>query len=591
MDIKKSLHKLSHLFLNLSDQRKVLFLSVFVSIISALAAIGLKTSVHYTEQLLQTAFPEQQFNYLYLAFPIIGITLTVLFVKFVVKDDLSHGVSKVLYAIAKNDGKLKVHHTYSSVVSSTLTVGFGGSVGLEAPITLTGSAIGSQLGKLFHLNAKSTITLVACGATAAVAAIFNAPIAGVVFAIEVLMLDLTISTAFPLLISAITAMSMSYIILGRSIMFSFIQSIPNFEMHNLPFYALLGFLTGLYSLYFMRMSGKIESSFKKIQRPWIKIILGGISLSILIFLFPSLYGEGYEALGNIMQNKINYIFINSPFYNWQFNDGLMILFLFLMLMVKTFATSLTNGAGGVGGVFAPSLFMGGITGCLVAETINILFDCNLPIMNFTLAGMAGVMGSVMKAPLTSIFLIAEISGGYQLFIPLILTTLCSYLAFSPFEKQSIYTKSLAASGDLITHHKDKHALSKLHVTDLIENNFSCIKPDATLRDLLPVIENSTRNIFPLVDDDGKFYGIIFMDDVRHLMFHEEKYDNTYIKDLAFMPESVQIDEDMKQVVERFKINGLYNMVVLDKDNKYYGFISRANTFSSYRNIVESISED
>lgn len=590
MDIKHKLKKILHWFTGRTDNTKIYVLSIIVGIIAAIAAIVLKLSVHYTETILQNAFPEQEFNYLYLAFPIIGITLTVLYIKFFIKDDLSHGVSKVLYAIAKDNGRLKMHHTYSSIVSSTLTVGFGGSVGLEAPITLTGSAIGSRLGIFFHLNTKQTTTLVACGATAAVAAIFNAPIAGVVFAIEVLMLDLTISSAFPLLISAVTATSMSYICLGRSIMFNSI-TLFSFEMQNMPFYALLGIITGLYSLYFMRVSAAIESQFKKIKEQWVKILIGGILLSVLIFLFPSLYGEGYESLNNIMTGHVNRLFTHSPFYNWQFNPWLMLLFVFMVLTFKTFATALTNSAGGIGGVFAPSLFIGGMAGCFTSLAVNVIFGYNLPIINFTLAGMAGVMGSVMRAPLTAIFLIAELSGGYQLFVPLMLTTLCSYAIFYPFEKQSVYTKALAAEGNLITHHKDKHALSMLSVSELIEDNFLTIHPQATLKDLLPVIEESVRNIFPVVDENGKFYGIIILDDIRHLIFHEEKY-TTPVTELSFMPDiSVYKEENMTKVVEKFKSSGLYNMVVLDNNGKYYGFISRANVFSTYREIVQEISED
>ncbi len=591
MDGKKYINRLFLLFARLSNNNKVLILSIFVSIIASLAAILLKISVHATQVMLQEAFPEDDYNYLFLAFPIIGISLTVLFVKFFVKDDLSHGVSKVLYAIARDKGKLKGHHTYSSIIASTLTVGFGGSVGLEAPITLTGSAIGSQLGTFFKLNTKSTITLVACGATAAVAAIFNAPVAGVVFAIEVLMLDLTITSAFPLLVSAVTAMSMSYILLGHSIMFNNIGTISEFAIENLPLYAILGLVTGLYSLYFMRMSAFIESIFKKMQSSWGKIAVGGILLSVLIFLFPSFYGEGYEALSNIMRGNLSYLFHNSPFYSWQYNDFLILLFLFLLLMFKTFATAFTTGAGGVGGVFAPSLFLGGIAGCLLATFINTFFDAHVPVLNFVLAGMSGVMGSVMKAPLTAIFLIAEISGGYQLFVPLMLTTLVSCCIFYPFEKYSVYTKSLAAEGNLITHHKDKHALSLLNVSNLIENNFATVNPEATIRDLLPVIEHSVRNIFPLVDEKQHFYGIVILDDVRPLMFHEEKYDIP-LKDVAFFPStSVNPNERMSSVVEKFRETGLYNMVVIDEKQIYYGFISRANVFSTYREIIEEISED
>jgi CIC family chloride channel protein len=591
MDCKKYIDKVIDAFSRFSNRNRVFILSIFVGIIAALAAIVLKSAVHFTQSMLQNAFPEDTFNYLYLAFPLIGISLTVLYVKFFVKDDLSHGVSKILYAIARKNGKLKAHHTYSSIISSTLTVGFGGSVGLEAPITLTGSAIGSQLGNLFRLNDKSVITLVACGSTAAVAAIFNAPVAGVVFAIEVLMLDLTTASLVPLLISAVTATSTSYIILGRGIMFNSTHAL-NFEMDKLPFYILLGIFTGLYSIYFMRVSGKIEQLFAKIKKTYIRLILGVVSLSILIFFFPSFYGEGYNSIMDILQNDVHKLFINSPFYLFQYNEWLLLVFLFLLLMLKTFATAFTTGAGGIGGVFAPSLFLGSIAGCFMATLLNTLFDLEISVLNFTLAGMAGIMGSVMKAQLTAVFLIAEISGGYQLIVPLILTVIVSYAVIYPFEQFSVYTKSLAKEGNLITHHKDKQALSKLDVKDLIENNFITLLPGATLRDLVHTIAHSSRNIFPLVDENRKFYGIIFLDDVRQIIFEPDKYDTVMAKDLSFMPDvSIQPHELIADVVVKFKESGLYNMVVLDGDNLYYGFVSRANLFSRYREIVEEISED
>ena len=591
MDCKKQINRLIEQFYKFSDRKKVFILCIFVSIIAGLSAVILKSAVHYTQTLLQNAFSEEQFNYLYLAFPIIGISLTVLFIKLFVKDDLSHGVSKVLYSIAKKDGKLKRHHTYSSMIASTLTVGFGGSVGLEAPITLTGSAIGSQLGSFFKLNTKSVITLVACGSTAAVASIFNAPIAGVVFAIEVLMLDLTISSLLPLLVSAVTGTSISYILLGRSLMFNDI-AIPNFKMENLPIYLILGIFTGLYAVYFIRTSRWIERKMAKIKTRFLRIVTGGVLLSILIFFFPSFYGEGYNAISDILQENIHKLFINSPFYGFQYQEYLLLVFLFLLLMLKTLATAFTTGAGGVGGVFAPSLFLGGIAGCFVATLCNTLFAWDLSILIFTLAGMVGVMGSIMKAPLTAIFLIAEISGGYQLFLPLIITAISSYAIFYPFEKYSVYTKNLAEKGNLITHHKDKHALSKLNVNNLIENNFVTLPPNALLRDLVNAIANSTRNIFPIVDENKTFYGIIILDDVRKIIFETEQYDKISVKDLSFLPDiSIHPNELIADVAEKFKEADNYNMVVLDENNKYYGFISRANLFSSYREIVEEISED
>jgi len=591
MTCKTSIYKLIDGFSAFSDRNRVFVLSIFVGIIAGLAAIVLKSAVHFTQSMLQNAFPEDTYNYLYLAFPIIGISLTVLIIKLFIKDDLSHGVSKILYAIARENGKLKKHHTYSSIVTSTLTVGFGGSVGLEAPITLTGSAIGSQLGRLFKLSNKSVITLVACGSTAAVAAIFNAPVAGVVFAIEVLMLDLTTASLVPLLISAVTATSISYIILGRGIMFNS-MNIINFEMKKLPFYIVLGVFTGLHAVYFMRLNGKLERLFSKIKRSSVRILIGGIALSVLIFFFPSFYGEGYDSIIAILQNNIHKLFINSPFYDFRLNEWTLLAFLFLLLMLKTFATAFTNGAGGIGGVFAPSLFLGSIAGCFLATLLNTVFDLDLSVLNFTLAGMAGIMGGVMKAPLTAVFLIAEISGGYQLIVPLILTVVVSNAVIYPFEKFSIYTKNLAKEGNLVTHHKDKHALSKLDVKDLIENNFVTLSPDATLRDLVNTIAHSKRNIFPLVGDDCKFYGIVILDDVRQIMFEPEKYDTVMLKDLSFFPKDfIDIEELIADVAVKFKKNDLYNMVVLDKEKKYYGCVSRANLFSKYREIVEEISED
>jgi CIC family chloride channel protein len=591
MECKNYIDKAIDGFSRFSNRNRVFILSIFVGIIAALAAIVLKSAVHFMQSMLQNAFPEDTFNYLYLAFPVIGISLTVLYVKLFVKDDLSHSVSKVLYAIARKNGQLKAHHMYSSIISSTLTVSFGGSVGLEAPITLTGSAIGSQLGSFFRLNNKSVITLVACGSTAAVAAIFNAPVAGVVFAIEVLMLDLTTASLVPLLISAVTATSTSYIILGRGIMFNSTHTL-NFEMDKLPFYMLLGIFTGLYSIYFMRVSAKIEQFFSKIKKTFLRILLGAVSLSILIFFFPSFYGEGYNSIMDIMQNDVHQLFINSPFYFFQYNEWLLLAFLFLLLMLKTFATAFTTGAGGIGGVFAPSLFLGSIAGCFIATLLNTLFDLEISVLNFTLAGMAGIMGSVMKAPLTAVFLIAEISGGYQLIVPLILTVIVSYAVIYPFEQFSVYTKSLAMEGNLVTHHKDKQALGKLDVKDLIENNFATLSPNATLRDLVDTIAHSTRNIFPLVDENKKFYGIIILDDVRQIIFEPDKYDTVMAKDLSFMPDiSIYPHELIADVAVKFKQSGLYNMVVLDKDNIYYGFVSRANLFSKYREIVEEISED
>jgi len=577
--------------IHLSEQNTVLILSAFVGSIAAIAAIILKNAVHFTHQMLQRAFPETEFNYLYLAFPIIGISLTVLIIYFFIKDDLSHGVTKVLYAISKKNGRMKSHHMYSSVITSTLTVGFGGSVGLEAPITLTGSAIGSQLGSFFHLKHKSVILLTACGSTGAIAAIFNAPIAAIVFAIEVIMLDLTTLSLLRLLISAVTGTSLSYLFLGKSVMFNSIVTVPDFEMKNLPYYVLLGLFAGLLSLYFMRVTHFIEHKFKIISKKWIKVLMGGLMLSILIFIFPSFYGEGYDSITDILVGRSDSLFSNSPFYFYKYNEVTLILFVFGLLLFKPFATGFTNAAGGVGGVFAPLLYIGGMAGFFIVSCLNTIFGIELSVINFTLAGMAGLMGSAMKAPLTAIFLIAEISGGYHLFIPLIITTVVSYIVFSPFEKYSIYTKSLAKQGNLVTHDKNKHALSKINVMSMIENDFKTILPNATLKDLTSLIETSNRNVFPIVDDKNIFYGVVLLDDVRKLIFHPELY-NTPVMNYVYKPESfIDPKESMLSVVVKFKDSGYYNMPVIDNKGTYYGFISRANVYTEYREIVEEISED
>ncbi len=582
---------LQRLFSRVSEQHIVLMLSIAVGVVSSSAAIILKNAVFYTHRLLQDAFPKTDFNYLYLAFPIIGITLTVLFIKYFIKEDLSHGVTKILYAISRNNGKIKRHHTYSSLITSTLTVGFGGSVGLEAPIALTGSAIGSQLGSVFRLSHKSLILLTACGTSSAVAAIFNAPIAGMLFAIEILMLDMTTTALLPLLASVVTATSFSYLFLGKDIMFNEIPSDLDYAMQNLIWYIILGILTGFMSVYFMRTNDWINRMYAHIHKPALKLLIGGGLLSLLIFVFPTFFGEGYDMLADILNGNGKTVFNNSPLYKLQFNDITLLLFLLLLLFLKPFATAFTNAAGGIGGVFAPSLFVGGITGYILITFCNSFLGLNLSVINFTLAGMAGVMGSIMKAPLMAIFLIAEISGGYQLLIPLILCAISSYILFYSFEKYSVYTKPLAKQGDLITHDKNKQALTQLNVSDFIANDFLCIRPNATLYDLTKIIEQSKRNIFPMVDENGIFYGLVILDDVRHLIFHPENYDKP-VDEYAFVPkESVHPEESMFSVVRKFETSGNYNMPVIDETGKYHGFISRANVYTKYREYIEEISED
>jgi CIC family chloride channel protein len=558
--------------------------------LSGLAAVILKNTAFYTHFLLTSNFNIDRENYWYLAYPTIGIFLTVLYIKYFVKDKIGHGVSRVLYAISKNGGRLKPHNNYSSMIASTLTVAFGGSVGLEAPVVATGSSIGSSLGQLFRLNYKTTILLIGCGAAGAIAGIFKAPIAGIVFVIEVLMLDLIATNLIPLLISAITASSLSYFLMGKGVLFAFDVTTP-FFLRNIPFFIVLGIVCGFVSLYFTKISMKIEEMFKKIRNPYTKIIIGGIILGILIFIFPSLYGEGYDVLNMMLHGKGNELLQTSFLYFIKNDFWLFSGVLLAILFFKVVAMAVTNGSGGVGGIFAPSLFMGGITGFFVARTLNMMGIAEVSEINFALVGMAGIMSGVMHSPLTAIFLIAEITGGYQLFTPLIITSTISYLTISHWEPHSIYTKRLAQRGELITHDKDKAVLTLMKIDKLIENNFWAIYPESNLKDLVGIISKSNRNVFPVVDKENNFKGVVVLDDIRHLIFDTEIYHQTFVKDLMIIPPYiVDYYDTMENIVYKFNESGNYNLPVL-KEGKYLGFVSRANIFSAYRKMLKHFSDD
>jgi CIC family chloride channel protein len=575
---------------NIQDRHFVIFLSFFIGIFSGLAGVLLKDLVYYTHNFMTNGFDFKAINYMYFAYPMFGIILTVLFLKYLVKDNIDHGVSKILYGISKDNGIIKTHNTYSSMIGSSLTVGFGGSVGLEAPIVLTGSAIGSNLGRLFRLHYKTIILLIGCGSAGAIASIFKAPIAGVIFAIEVLMLDLTMVTLIPLLIAAVTGSTIAYFLMGKDVVFSFQVDTP-FIFTEIPFFILLGIFAGFVSLYFTRATMFTEQKFKKIKNPVLRIGLGGAIIGTLIFIFPSLFGEGYEALMDILDGKGENIINQTIFSNLTGNNWLFLVVLLMILFFKVIAMAATTGSGGVGGVFAPTLFMGGVSGFFVARLINLVSSFKVNESVFSLVGMAGVMAGVMHAPLTAIFLIAEITGGYELFPQLIITATISYLTIIYFEPHSIYTKRLAMRGELMTHDKDKAVLSMMKVEKLIEKNFKTIHPKATLGDLVKAIEGSSRNIFPVVDDDNNFFGIVFMDNIRNIIFQPELYEKTYVAELMFMPETiVGPDESMEDVEKKFQQSGKFNLAVL-KDGKYLGFVSRARVFSSYRSLLKDFSDD
>lgn len=575
---------------HIKQRQFILFLSFIIGILSGLAAVVLKNTIHYTRILLTQGFDAQSENILYFAYPLIGLFLTVIFVKYVVKDNIGHGVSRILYAISKKNSIIKPHNNFSSIIASTFTIAFGGSVGSEAPIVLTGASLGSSIGRMFHLDYKQVTLLIGCGSSAAIAGIFKAPIAGLVFTLEILMLDLTMASLIPLLISAVTATMVSSFLMGKGVLLTF-NLTHAFLLKNIPYYILLGVFSGFISIYFTRASMFVESRFDRFKNPFRKLIYGGLILGLLIFIFPSLFGEGYETLKIILSGHGSDILNNSPFYSIKDNYWLFIIILGLILIFKVVAMAVTNGAGGVGGVFAPSLFMGGVTGYFLALILNKSKFINVPESNFALVGMAGVMAGVMHAPMTSIFLIAEITGGYGLFIPLIITSTISFITINYFEPHSIYTKRLARRGELITHNKDRAVLTLMKLGKVIETDLKTIGPDNTLRDLVHIVSKSKRNIFPVVDESNILLGIVLLDNIREVMFNPEMYDTTYVHELMVMPPTfVSSNEPMDSVMKKFEESRAWNLPVID-DDIYVGFVSKSKIFSAYRRILVYFSDE
>ncbi len=572
----------------ISERNFVLILSFFIGILSGLAAVFLKSAVHYTHNRLTEGF-EEGFNYTLLIFPVIGIFLTVLFVKYVVKDKIGHGVSRILYALSKNNGRLKGHNSYSSIVASTLTIGFGGSVGAEAPIVLTGASIGSTLGHYFRLNFKSIALLLACGAAGAIGGIFKAPIAGMIFTLEVLMLDLTLKSIVPLLISSVTGATIAYFLMGEGVVLSVINTQP-FELHNIPFYILLGLLCGLVSFYFTKSTISIESSLSKIKNTFVKILIGGIVLAGLIFIFPSLYGEGNQTLQSLLNGNTDGIPKDKIFSFVLQNNWYVLIYLGLLLLFKVVAMSFTNGTGGVGGIFGPTLFVGGVTGYWLSYFINSFGFVKLPEGNFALVGMGGLMAGVMHAPLTAIFLIAEITGGYSLFIPLMITSTIAYITILWFTRHSIYTHRLAERGELLTHHKDEVVLTLMKLESIIEKDFVPVGIEDSLGTLIKAVSKSKRNIFPVLNNEEELVGIVLLDNIREVMFEREKYDETFVSDVMISPpEIVNVEDNMDTVMKKFTSSGAWNLPVL-KEGKYFGFVSKSKIFNSYRDVLVQVSE-
>lgn len=571
--------------------RKFIFILAFiVGIISGLAAVILKSAIHYTNVFLTSGFRISETNWLFMLYPLVGLLLSFLYVKYLVKDSISHGISKILYAISKKNSLLKRHNMHTSLVASTLTVGFGGSVGLEAPIVLTGSAAGSWLGQRFHLNYKLVTLLVACGATGAVAGIFKAPIAGVLFALEVLMLDLTMASLLPLMIAAVTATSVAWLLMGDAVLFSYSLT-DIFTLSELPLFLVLGVFTGLVSVYFTQVLRLVEERMAAISADGLKWLAGGLVLALLIVVFPPLYGEGYNALHNLLMGNPTEIFAQSWWFS-KIQDPLIFLGAILgVILVKAVATGMTTVAGGVGGVFAPSLFLGGLSGFFLARLLNTFSVFTVSEIHFTLVGMAGVMSGVMRSPLTAMFLIAEITGGYLLMIPLMLTVAISFITAHLVEPHSVYTRRLASRGELITHNKDKAALTRMNIRSLIEHDIQTVAPDQTLGELVQVVAQSNRNVFPVLDPSGVFLGLIIMERLRPVMFKTDQYQQTKCSDLMYTPEyHVEITDSVEQIAHKIQASGKYILVVLDQ-NKYIGCVSRARIFSKYREMMKEMAED
>ena len=573
------------------DQVKLVYiLSLIVGLLSALAAAILKNAIHYTHQFLTEGATGESGGYLLFIYPVIGMLLTLLFVKYLVRDNIGHGVSRILHAISRRKSYLKVHNTWTSIVASTLTIGFGGSVGAEAPIVLTGSSIGSSIGRFFRLNYKNITLLIGCGAAGAVAGIFKAPVAGIVFTLEILMLDLTISSIVPLLISSVTAATVAYFIMGEKVLLTF-NITEAFNMKNIPWYLLLGILSGMVSLYFSKMTLFLESQFEKIRNIVLRLVAGGAILGVLIYLFPPFYGEGYDTVMALLRGETDVVFGNSILIPGSGNLLTLTLFMLGLVFLKVIASSSTNGAGGVGGIFAPTLFIGGVNGYLVASLLNRFLNVNLPDNRFVLVGMAGMMAGVMHAPLTAIFLIAEITGGYDLLIPLIITSTVAFITVRSFERHSIYHIELAKRGELITHDKDKAVLTMMDWKKEIETDLQTVHADDTLGDLVKIISRSKRNIYPVVDENNILEGVVSLDEAREIMFNHDLYDKIYIKDLMTLPPSyIDKKENIETVMETFRKTGAWNLPVLD-GGYYVGFISKSRIYTTYRELLVQFSEE
>ncbi len=577
-----------------SERNQLLVLSLVVGIVVGLAAVLLKTLISVLQEGLRDAFGGVLGGSLYyLALPGIGMLLAMLFCKYVIKDSIGHGVTKALQAVSRHESRIKPHNMWSSVAASSVTIGFGGSVGAEAPIVYTGAAIGSNFARYMGLSYRSMTVLLGCGAAAAVAGIFKAPLAGVLFVLEILLFNISMTSMMPLLLSTVSATVVSYTLLGSSTPFE--CTLTPFELKNIPYYVILGLFCGAFSIYFIRTTLKLEDRIGKMENVYLKWIMCAVGLGILIFLFPPLYGEGYESLGVLLNGKELSLDGQTPLAFLAHSPWSVPIFFMLILLLKVFSMTLTNAGGGVGGTFGPTLFVGAIAGFVVARTLNMLFDgtaTSIPEQNFVLVGMAGLMAGVMQAPMTAIFLIAEISGGYDLFLPLILTSTIAFGTTRIVERYSIYTKRIAQRGELLTHDSDQAVLTLLKVSDVIETDFSTVKIDDTLGRLVEVVSESTRNIFPVLDSVDRFQGFVSLEDIRKDMFRTDEYETLHVFNfMRSAEEYVYEDEKMDSVMKKFEVTSAWNLPVVRRDRTYVGFVSKSKIFSAYRDELKVVSQD
>ena len=572
------------------EKQLVLLLSFFVGIFTALAAFVLKSLIGMFQWFIGTYLVAGEHTWWLLITPTIGIALAAVFVRYVVRDDISHGITKILYAISQRKSIIKPHNMWSSVVGSSVTIGFGGSVGAEAPIVLTGAAIGSNLAKAFRLNQKTMMLMIGCGAAGAIGGIFKAPIAGLVFTLEVLMMDLTMASVGPLLMASVTATAISYILSGLSPMFA-LQHYEPFTIQRIPFYLILGVVCGLVSLYFTRGMNRLEQRMKRISDWRMKVVVGGLSLSLLIFIFPPLYGEGYDVIIRLLNGDSVTDLTHSPLAGLGLSSWVVLLYFGLIVLVKIVASAATNGGGGVGGIFAPSLFVGCLTGFVMARLIN-LTGFSVSESNFALVGMAGLMSGVMHAPLTGIFLIAELTGGYHLFLPLMIVALVSYLTIMLFEPHSLYAMRLAQKGELLTHNKDHSVLTLLKMDNVLETDLKTLYPEMTLGELCKVIAESKRNLFPVIDHEGRLLGVLLLDEVRNIMFQPRLYNRFTVGQLMTSPLAVLNNNmPMEKVMQVFEDTGAWNLPVTDDEKHYLGFVSKSKIFNSYRRVLVHFSDE